>query len=107
LQPGNTTAVVNAWSPGSGAHKSTSIAIGAAVYGNPKLTKERPKSSQKGILRKLGLIKNLPVYMGRDQQRRGRWRRQRKILSDATEGSGGTKLRSDPHHPRVRTSGRP
>jgi len=86
--------VICAWSPESGAHKSTSIAVGAAVWGSPKLTKERPKSSQKGILHKLGILKNLPVYWD-EINNDDKMNEVQEILSDSTEGSGGSKLKSN------------
>lgn len=86
--------VICSWSPESGARKSTSIAIGAAVWGCPKLTKERPKSSQKGILKKLGLIKALPVYWD-EINKESKMDEVQDILGDVTEGAGGTKLNSN------------
>lgn len=86
--------VICAWSPMGGAHKSTSIAVGASIWGSPKLTKERPKSSQKGIIRKLGLLKNLPVFWD-EINNNTKMNEVQEILGDVTEGAGGTKLRSD------------
>lgn len=83
-----------AWSPESGAHKSTSVAVGAAVWGSPKLTKERPLSSQKGVIRKLGYLKSLPVYWD-EINNEGKMDEVQAILGSVTEGGGGSKLRQD------------
>lgn len=45
----------------SGAGKSTSLRTGAAVWGNPKLTKEVPSASKNALLGKLAKLRNLPV----------------------------------------------
>lgn len=83
-----------AWSNGSGAHKSTSIAVGAAVWGSPKLTKERPLSSQKGVIRKLGYLKSLPVYWD-EINSESKMDEVQAILGSLTEGGGGSKLKQD------------
>lgn len=86
--------VLCAFSPLSGAHKSTSIAIGAAIWGSPVLTKERPLSSQKGIIRKLGHIKNLPLYWDEISED-DKMDEVRQILGYLTEGGGPTVLHQD------------
>lgn len=83
--------VICAWSNGSGARKSTSVQIGASVWGNPKISKERPLSTNKGILRKLGTIKSLPVYWDEINDVT-KMDEIRLILGALTEGSRGSVL---------------
>ena len=83
-----------AYSPESGAHKSTSIGIGAAVWGSPLMTKERPLSSQKGIVRKMGHIRNLPIYWDEISEEE-KMDEIRVILSYLSEGSGPSVLHQD------------
>jgi len=85
--------IICSWSPGGGAHKSTSMQVGAAVWGCPKLTKEHPGASHKGIIHKMGMIKNLPVYwdeINSPELMKG----VASILGNSTQGSGGSKLTS-------------
>lgn len=82
------------WSNEGGSHKSTSVAIGAAVWGAPKLTKERPLSTHKGIIRKLGYLKNLPVYWD-EINSMAKMEEVHSVLGALTEGSRGTLLNSD------------
>lgn len=85
--------VICSWSPGGGAHKSTSMKLGAAVWGTPKLTMEHPTSSGKGIIHKMGMIKNLPVYWD-EINSPARMKEVANILGSSTQGSGGSKLTS-------------
>jgi hypothetical protein len=89
---GQYNGVINAWSPESGAHKTTSMHLGAALWGTPKLTKEKPDSSRKGIIHKMGLIKNLPVYWDEIDS----FEKMKQVIDilSSTEGSGGSKLTS-------------
>lgn len=82
------------WSPKAGTHKSTSIAIGAGVWGHPKLTKERPISSQKGIFLKMGHLNNLPIYWDEISDS-DKMDEVRLILGYLTEGAEGSKSKSD------------
>lgn len=91
---GKYNGVFCAWSNGSGAHKTTSVHIGAAIWGSPKRTKERPTASQKGLLHKLGQIKNLPVYLD-EVNDADKMDQVRTMLGDATEGGTGSKLKQD------------
>jgi hypothetical protein len=81
-------------SPGAGTHKSTSIDMGAAVWGCPVLTKERPISSKKGLLRTAGHIRNLPVYLDEVSEIE-HMDEVREIVNYLSEGSDGTKLHQD------------
>lgn len=83
--------VICAWSNGSGARKSTSVQVGASIWSNPKLSKERPLSTQKGVLRKLGIIKSLPVYWDEINDT-SKMDEIRLILGALTEGSRGSVL---------------
>jgi hypothetical protein len=89
---GQYNGVACAWSPGSGAHKSTSMQLGAAVWGSPKLTKEKPDSSRKGVIHKMSMIKNLPVYW--DEINTPELLKSVADILSSTEGSGGSKLTS-------------
>jgi hypothetical protein len=88
---GKHNCVGNAWSVESGAHKTTAQCIGLAIWGNPRLTKENPMSSVKGVIHKLGMLKNLPMYWDEilsvekmDQIRA--------VVNYVCEGSGATNL---------------
>ena len=82
------------WSDASGAHKSTSILSGAAVWGNPKQAKEKSTTSLLYLEDKLGTLRNLPVIMDE-------LREPKQVdaisghLGNFTEGSGGGKKRRD------------
>lgn len=82
------------YSPVSGAHKSTSVASGAGVWGSPVLTKERPTSSPKGLMRRMGHIRNLPLYVDEISEPED-MDRVRLLVNSVTEGSDGTKLHND------------
>lgn len=91
---GKYNVVLCPWSPKAGTHKSTSIAIGAGVWGHPKLTKERPISSQKGIFLKMGHLNNLPIYWDEISDS-DKMDEVRLILGYLTEGAEGSKSKSD------------
>lgn len=85
------------WSPWtnlSGAHKSTACRQGAAVWGNPALTKENPATSEKYLAKKMGDLKNLPVYLDEvsDAEKMNAVRKQ---LNAITEAFNGGKLKSN------------
>lgn len=82
------------WSNESGAHKSTAISIGGAVWGSPNLTRIRQIASQKGMLRKVGHIKNLPVYLD-EVSEDAKMDEVRHLVNILTEGADGDKLRQD------------
>jgi hypothetical protein len=85
-------AILAPWSPESGAGKSTAIQVGASAWGCPKLTKERPLSSQKGILKKLDCIKNLPVFWD-EISTEDKMDEIRDMLGMLTEGGGASRLK--------------
>lgn len=92
--PAQYNGMVCAWSRQGGAHKSTSIDIAAAVWGNPQRTKENDRSSVVGMMRRLGYIRNLPMFIdevGDDKKMEA----VRYYLTIITEGSGGSKLKQD------------
>jgi hypothetical protein len=82
------------WSNESGSHKSTAIYIGAAVWANPNLSRVRQISSQKSILRKVGHIKNLPVYLDEISEVAA-MDEVRKLVNQLTEGADGDKMFQD------------
>lgn len=45
-----------------GGNKSTAIEVGLGVWGHPKRTKIKPDASKKGLLQKMGQLRNLPLY---------------------------------------------
>ncbi len=77
-----------------GAHKSTSVNIAAAVWGSPQETKERVGASIKGVFRKMGYLRNLPVFYDEINEA-DKLDSMRDTLGELTEGGGGTKLQSD------------
>jgi hypothetical protein len=90
---GHYNAMVATWSRESGAHKSTSMAAAAAVWGSPKHTKEKPDSSPKGIRHKLDALKNLPMYWDEISSPE-KLKEVRGMLGGLTEGASGAKLTS-------------
>lgn len=46
----------------SGGHKTTAVRVAMAVWSNPKMTKEVAKSTAKSIIRKMGSLRNIPIY---------------------------------------------
>lgn len=91
---GKNNVVGCAWSNGSGAHKSTAQYVGLAVWGNPRMTKESPMSSKKGIIHKLGQLNNLPLYWDEISDP-DKMQQVFDLLGIATEGKGGSLLRQD------------
>lgn len=77
-----------------GAHKSTSVNIGAAVWGSPQETKERVGASIKGVFRKMGYLRNLPIFYDEINEQ-AKLDAMRDTLGELTEGGGGTKLQSN------------
>jgi hypothetical protein len=88
---GLNNAVLHAWSDESGAHKSTSIAVGLAVWANPQIAKENKMTSPKAMLKKLGELNNLPVYWD-EINRTEMLKAVQSFLDVATEGRGGLYL---------------
>lgn len=84
-------AILHAWSDESGAHKTTSIAIGLAVWANPQAAKENKMTSPKAMLKKLGELKNLPMYWD-EINRVEQLKPVQQFLDVATEGRGGLTL---------------
>lgn len=77
-----------------GAHKSTSVNIGAAVWGSPQETKERVGASIKGVFRKMGYLRNIPIFYDEINEQT-KLDAMRDTLGELTEGGGGTKLQSN------------
>lgn len=46
----------------SGAQKTCAARTGVAIWGNPKVSKETPKSTARGALNKMGQLRNLPLW---------------------------------------------
>jgi hypothetical protein len=91
---GEDNGIVWGFSSESGAHKSTSILSGAAVWGNPKQAKEKSTTSMLYLEKKLGLLHNLPVVL--DELRETKQVEAISAhLGNFTEGTSGGKLRRD------------
>lgn len=78
----------------SGLNKSAAAEAGMAVWGNPLIAKEVPGSSEKQVEKKVGEMRNLPVYWDeiKDQDA------QQKVFSGVfsmSEGVAGGKLNAD------------
>ena len=92
--PGQYNGLLHSYSTESGAHKSTALRAGAAVWGSPLRTKDVPSASGNALMKKLGELRNLPVYWDEISDP-ARIEKVRKILGDLTEGIEGGKLYSD------------
>lgn len=78
----------------SGLNKSAAAEAGMAVWGNPLMAKEVPTSSEKQVEKKVGEMRNLPIYWDeiKDQDT------QHKVFNGVfsmSEGVSGGKLKSD------------
>src|SRR5208283_5430992 len=78
----------------SGGNKSTECDVGAAVWGNPKMTKETAATSALGLLNKMGEIRNLPMYWD-DVSTDELLDRATSVAHEATMGRGGQKCNPD------------
>lgn len=77
-----------------GTSKSTAQQIAAAVYGNPKQTRESLNSTAKSVIGRLGRTKNLPAYWDDIQDEK----HQESLFQSmfvASEGTEGGRLNSD------------
>jgi hypothetical protein len=54
--------LVSPWGSDSGGGKSTSLAIGLAVWGHPKRAKDNKQTTPKSLIQKMGELQNLPIY---------------------------------------------
>lgn len=93
VQAGQYNGLMCAFSNGSGARKSTSMQIATSVWSNPKMTKERPSTSPKGLMKKMGIIQSLPLVWD-EINRPELMENVISIIGDLTEGATGTKLTS-------------
>ena len=91
---GQYNGVLCAWSKKGGTHKSTSVAVGLAVWGNPQMAKENKASSINGMIGKLAHLQNLPIYWD-EINRPELMKPVVGFLDIATEGQGGTKMFQD------------
>ena len=92
--PAEYNGILCAYSDEGGAGKTTAIKVGLAVWSNPKTTKENVLSTIKGTIRKLGFVRNLPIYFD-EINRQDRMVAVQGFLDIATEGAGPTTLRQD------------
>ena len=86
--------VMCVYSKSSGAHKSTSLYLSMAVWGNPKGYKENITGSMKGIMKKSSLLYHLPLFLDEVNSRP----MMQAIIPQIginTEGKRGTLLQSD------------
>ena len=75
----------------TGANKSTAAQLGLAVWGHPVNTKEVATTSMKSLLKKMGDVRNLPLYWD-DVTEPDQLKRATEIASAGTEGIEGGKL---------------
>lgn len=87
------SAAINGWGD-TAANKSTAIDLALSVWGHPLETKESRDSSKLGILKKMAEVRNLPLYWD-DVSTPEELDRAATVLSSATEGKGGNKLKSN------------
>jgi hypothetical protein len=78
----------------SGGNKSTALNVGAAVWGNPKLTKEVASSSQNSMRGKMAELNNLPCYWD-DVSLPKAIEKAAEVLVDITQGKDGGKMNVD------------
>ena len=78
----------------SGGNKSTALNVGAAVWGNPKLTKEVASSSQNSMRGKMAELNNLPCYWD-DVSVPKAIEKAAEVLVDITQGKDGGKMNVD------------
>jgi Domain of unknown function (DUF927) len=91
---GEDNGILWAHSNASGAHKTTSLLTGAAVWGNPKQAKEKSTTSMLYLENKLGVLCNLPIIL--DEIREVRHVEQMAgHIGNFTEGSSGGKMKRD------------
>lgn len=73
----------------SGGNKSTAVELGLSVWGHPKRTKHQPGVSRKSLLKKMGELRNLPIYW--DDIKKGQLDKVVDTVEDASHGQeGGT-----------------
>jgi hypothetical protein len=78
----------------SGGNKSTALNVGAAVWGNPKLTKEVASASNNSVRGKMAELNNLPCYWD-DVSTPKAIERAAEALVDITQGKDGGKMKAD------------
>ena len=76
-----------------GANKSTAVDLGNAVWGKPILAKAVLAASNKGIVKQMTELHNLPVYW--DDIKNERLLEAAKTINQATEGQAGIHLKSN------------
>ena len=89
---GQNGGVIAAVGPTS-ANKSTSVDLGNAIWGKPILAKAVLGASNKGVIKLLEQLHNLPVYW--DDIKQERLQEAVKVISQVTEGQGGVHLKSN------------
>ena len=81
-------------SNGSGAHKSTALRTGLAVWGNPKFSKDVPNASDNFLEGKLATLKNLPLVWDELSDPK-KLERVVRLVGGITEGVAGGKMYQD------------
>lgn len=91
---GETNCVLWVFSREAGAHKSTSISTGAAVWGDPTQAREKSTTTMNYLENKMGILRNLPIVMDEitDEQKIEAVRGQ---LGNFTEPGTGGRLKRD------------
>lgn len=88
---GQYACVLSAFSPRSGAHKTTAVRAGLAVWACPQGAKESLDASEKGITKKMGELKSLPLYWDEISDEEAAQKGVH-VASKVTEGAEGSKL---------------
>lgn len=91
---------LSAWGP-TGSGKTTAMAVSQAVWGSCKGSKEVSTSSPKSLLRKLGQLSNLPIYLDEIQEKDEVYEALQRTVRTVTEGTDGNKV--DPRTMKLRT----
>lgn len=90
---GQHSGLFHAWSPGSASHKSTSLELGCAVWGNPHKTKHKPTATEKGLGKKLNDTRNMPAYWD-EISKEDSLEKIADFLGSMTEGGHGDRLKN-------------
>lgn len=78
----------------SGAHKSSAMKIGAAIWGQPKYSMEVHTSTTKAVLKKIGQLKHIPLFWD-ELSNKETMRRAMQVMLTAGQGIEGNTLKSD------------
>jgi Domain of unknown function (DUF927) len=92
---GTPNGTLSAYGQGGG-NKSTAVEVGVAVWGHRKLAKQKPGTSQKSMLKRMGEIRNLPLYW--DDIRQDHMEKTQATISSNSDGTESGTLTRDRQH---------